>query len=67
MVPQEQRDAIVRDFVRRLRWKGPVFQISALARTGLEPLLHAVYEHVAADQRPPAERDPRFEAGGTDE
>jgi GTP-binding protein len=67
MVPQEQRDSIVRDFVRRLRWKGPVFQISALARTGLEPLLHAVYEHVAADQRPPAERDPRFEAGGTDE
>jgi GTP-binding protein len=67
MVPQEQRDAIVRDFVRRLRWKGPVFQISALARTGLEPLLHAVYEHVAADQRPPAERDPRFEVGGTDE
>jgi GTP-binding protein len=67
MVPQEQRDATVRDFVRRLRWKGPVFQISALARTGLEPLLHAVYEHIAADQRAPAERDPRFEAGGPDE
>jgi hypothetical protein len=26
-----------------------------------------VYEHVARDQRAPAERDPRFEAGGTDE
>jgi GTP-binding protein len=38
----------VKDFVRRFRWKGPVFEISALARQGLEPLTHAIYEHVAA-------------------
>jgi GTP-binding protein len=61
MLAQADRAAIVRDFVRRLRWKGPVFEVSALARTGLEPLLHAVYDHVAAAQRPPAAPDPRFD------
>jgi GTP-binding protein len=64
MVPQAEREAKVRDFVRRLRWKGPVFEISALARTGLEPLVHAVYDHVAAAQRQVVERDPRFPAEG---
>ncbi len=35
MVPAEERAARVKEFVRRLRWKGPVFEISALAREGL--------------------------------
>jgi GTP-binding protein len=60
MVPPAERETKVRDFVRRLRWKGPVFQISALARAGLEPLVHAVYDHVAAAQRQLVEPDPRF-------
>ena len=50
-----------RTFVKRLRWKGPIFSISALTREGCEPLVRAVYEHVdyAATQ---AERDRRFDA-----
>jgi GTPase len=62
MVPAEQRAALVKDVVRRLRWKGPVFEISALAREGLQPLVHAVFEHVAAT-RPaqPVPPDERFE------
>jgi GTPase len=52
-----------KDLVRRLRWKGPVFEISALARQGLEPLLHAVYAHVAATRAPvPELPDERFDA-----
>ena len=51
-----------KDIVRRLRWKGPVFEISALARQGLDPLLHATYEHVATTRAPAAPRpDERFE------
>src|SRR5687767_8383148 len=61
MVPAEERERRVKDFVRRLRWKGPVFAISALAREGLPPLLHAIWEHVASFQRPAALPDPRFE------
>jgi GTP-binding protein len=62
MVDVDAREALVKDFVRRLRWKGPVFQISALARDGLDPLVQAVYEHVAAHKNaaePPP--DPRFD------
>jgi GTP-binding protein len=63
MVPAEQRAALVKDIVRRLRWKGPVFQVSALAREGLGPLVLAVFEHVAAT-RPaqPLPPDERFES-----
>jgi GTP-binding protein len=56
----------VREFVRRLRWKGPVFEVSALARQGLEPLVRAVYEQVAAVRLPPKPApDERFETQGT--
>jgi GTP-binding protein len=64
MVPAEEREARVKDFVKRLRWKGPVFQVSALTREGLEPMVQGIYEHVAAQARaeqPPEDVDPRFE------
>jgi GTP-binding protein len=65
MVPTEQRDARVKDFVKRFRHKGPVFQISALTREGCEELVKAVYQHVKARQaaeQPVVEVDPRFAA-----
>jgi GTPase len=58
----EERAAGVKDFVRRMRCKGPVFEISALTREGLEPLLKAVYQHIAASKNAqPAPVDPRFD------
>jgi GTP-binding protein len=63
MVPAEERDRRVKDMVRRLRWKGPVFVVSALAREGLAPLLHATFAQVAAARRVPADPDPRFGGG----
>jgi GTP-binding protein len=63
MVPAEARDALVTDFVKRMRWKGPVFQVSALAREGLGPMVQAIYEHVAAHKvQAPVEVDPRFDS-----
>lgn len=38
----EEADRRCRDIVRRLRWKGPVFRISGLARRGTEQLSQAV-------------------------
>ena len=70
MVPMEERAVRVKDFVKRFKWKGPVFEISALAREGLQPLIHAIWEHVSAQANPPMpEPDPRFDgpAGGGDE
>lgn len=61
MVPVEDRQRRVDDFVKRLKWKGPVFQISALTREGCEPLIRAVYEHVARLKNVvPDDPDPRF-------
>lgn len=62
MLPEPERKARVADIVRRLRYKGPVFVISALAREGLEPLLRDIFEVVrkgAADQVEP-DHDHRF-------
>jgi GTP-binding protein len=66
MVPAEERAARVKDFVKRMRYKGPVFEISALTREGCEHLVQAVYQQVRAQQvaeQPVVEVDPRF-AGG---
>jgi GTP-binding protein len=60
MIPAGERARRVADFVRRLRWKGPVFAVSALAREGLQPLLHATWAHVAQFQATQPEPDPRF-------
>jgi GTP-binding protein len=66
MVPADERAARVKDFVKRFRWKGPVFEISALTREGCEPLVQSIYQHVHAQQQaelPPVEVDPRFPLG----
>ena len=62
MVPIEEREARIKDYVRRLRWKGPVFAISALAREGLQPLLEKIQNHVAAQHVVEPLPDQRFEA-----
>jgi len=65
MVPTEERAQRVKDFVKRLKWKGPVFEISALTREGCEPLVKAVYQHVAQVRHAvPPEVDPRFDTSG---
>jgi GTP-binding protein len=42
LLPADEAEARCADIVRRLRWKGPVFRISALARRGTEELCQAV-------------------------
>jgi GTP-binding protein len=68
MVPAEEREARVKDIVKRLRFKGPVFEISALTREGCERLVQTVYEYLAKEFRshqPDEVVDPRF-AGDPD-
>ena len=63
MLAADDRAARTADFVRRMRTKQPVFQISALTHGGLEPLLKAVFQHVAASKNAmPPPVDPRFDA-----
>ncbi|QXZ09910.1 GTPase ObgE [Comamonas sp. Y33R10-2] len=70
MVPVEERAAKVKDFVKRFKWKGPVYEISALTREGCEPLIRKIYEHVHNQQlseQAPKEVDPRFVEGENSE
>jgi GTP-binding protein len=67
MIPADERDAKVKDFVKRLRWKGPVFAISALAREGLQPMIEAIWHHVAEQQRSAPLPDLRFDTKVGDE
>lgn len=63
MVPSDEREARVKDIVRRLRFKGPVFEISALTREGCERLVQSVYEYLAKEfqsRQEPVDVDPRF-------
>lgn len=63
MVPAEERQARVKDFVKRFKHKGPVFEISALTREGCENLVKAAYQHIKKQQvaeQPPVYIDPRF-------
>lgn len=63
MLPVEEREERIKDFIKRYKFKGPVFQISALTREGCEPLIKEIYKHVKAQQvaeQPHVEVDPRF-------
>jgi GTP-binding protein len=67
MVPTDERAARVKDFVKRMRHKGPVFEISALTREGCEQLVHKIFDHIVATRQaalPSVEVDPRFPVGG---
>jgi GTP-binding protein len=63
MVPAEERESRVKDIVKRLKHKGPVFEISALTREGCELLVQKIYAHIAKvheDAQAPVVVDPRF-------
>ena len=63
MVDGDKRAALVKDFVKRFKFKGPVFEISALTREGCEQLVKTIYQHVKSVQKSeqaPEEVDPRF-------
>ena len=69
MLAPEERTARVSDFTRRLRYKGPVFEISALTHEGCEQLVKAVYAQVNAQQakeQSAPQMDPRFTTESAD-
>ncbi|MCX7278619.1 MAG: GTPase ObgE [Burkholderiales bacterium] len=69
MVDNDKRAALVKDFVKRFKFKGPVFEISGLTREGCEPLVKAIYQHVKAQQlaeQVHVEVDPRFAVNPAD-
>ena len=69
VLDEAQRQGIRQQVCKGLKWKGPVYEISALTREGCDPLVKAIFQHVHAEQlaqNAPAEVDPRF-VGGPDQ
>jgi len=63
MVESQDRERRVKDFVKRFKWKGPVFQISALTHEGCEPCRAPCSSMWAALKNAvPDDPDPRFDA-----
>lgn len=62
MIPEEEREKRVKDFVKKLKYKGPVFEISALTHDGCLQLMRSAYELIASLRETPSdtEVDPRF-------
>ena len=51
MVPEGERDARVKSFIKRFGWKGPMFRISALTHEGCDELVKEIYEHLATQRQ----------------
>jgi GTPase len=47
-LPDGDAAKLQKDIVRRLRWKAPVFSISAVSGEGCQPLIRAISDHLAA-------------------
>jgi len=46
VLDEAERKKRVKDMIKRLAWKGPVFEISALNREGCQDLINAIYLHL---------------------
>jgi GTPase len=63
MVDSDVRAAKVKDFIKRFKYKGPVFEISALTREGCEGLIRDIFNYIHKlheATQPPVYVDPRF-------
>lgn len=49
LLPEEEVDAICKDIVKRLRWKGRVFRISGLSNKGTEELMQEAMNALSAE------------------
>ena len=50
LLPEEQREARVREIVERLEWNGPVFPVSAIAREGTALVCQQAMDHLEQER-----------------
>ena len=46
LLAPEEANTVCKDIVKRLKWKGPVFLTAALSKTGTQPVIYALMEHL---------------------
>ena len=65
MLQPEERQKIIKDFLKRFKWDGPVFEVSALNGEGCDRLCYAIQDYLdglrkARDLEEERAEDPRF-------
>lgn len=50
LLPEDEIDAVCKDIVKRLRWKGKVFRISGLSHEGTEELMRAAMNYLGQNR-----------------
>jgi GTP-binding protein len=51
LIPAEEQEARCRDIVKRLKWRGPVFKISAIRKEGTRALVYAIWQEFEKQAR----------------
>lgn len=51
IVDPSEKDKRIKSFIRRLKWKGPVFEISAATQEGCAELMDAIYQHIESERK----------------
>jgi GTPase len=64
LLPEDQRDKILKTFVRKLGWKGKTFIISALTGEGCRELTYAVMGHLDEQRKTAEDAEPASTATG---
>ena len=59
MIPEEDRKKVVADFIKRFKWKGPVFEISALTGIGCDKLCYSLQDYLDSVRRDRDDADER--------
>ena len=59
MIPEEDRKTVVADFIKRFKWKGPVFEISALTGLGCDKLCYSLQDYLDSVRRDRDDADER--------
>ena len=65
MLQPEERQKMIKDFLKRFKWDGPVFEVSALNGEGCDRLCYAIQDYLdglrkARDLEEERAEDPRF-------
>ena len=46
LLPEDERDQVCDDLIKRLDWKGNVFKISAISKLGTQELCYKIMDYV---------------------
>ena len=50
LIPEDQRESVCTTITEGLEWDGPVYRISAIDKTGVDPLCHDIMQHLEQNE-----------------